>query len=65
MCDMLDLQCREIGTRCSFVGRSETEEELLMQIVGHLTKVHHLRIEDVMTPEVRENIRFHMRHLFF
>jgi hypothetical protein len=32
-----------------------------MQSVGHLVKVHHLSIEDVMTPEVRENIRFHMR----
>jgi hypothetical protein len=39
-------------------------EELLMQFVGHLIKVHHLSIEDVMTPEVRENIRFQMRTIF-
>jgi predicted small metal-binding protein len=58
---VLRLLCREIGTHCNFVGRGQTEEELLMQSVGHLVKVHHLSIEDVMTPEVRENIRFHMR----
>lgn len=62
---MLGVQCREVGTRCNFVGRGQTEEELLMQLVGHLVKVHHLSIEDVMTPEVRENIRFHIRHFPF
>ena len=62
---MLTVLCREIGTHCNFAGRGNTEEELLMQFVGHLIKVHHLSIEDVMTPEVRENIRFQMRHLPF
>lgn len=62
---MLWAMCRAIGTHCNFVGRGQTEEELLMQFVGHIVKVHHLRIEDVMTPEVRENIRFHMRHFPF
>lgn len=58
---MLRVQCREVGTDCDFVGKGQTEEELLMQFIGHIVKVHQLSIEDVMTPEMRENIKIHMR----
>jgi predicted small metal-binding protein len=59
---MLWALCREIGTQCYFVGRGQTQEELLIQFVGHIIKVHRLGIDEVMTPE---NIRFHMRHFPF
>jgi predicted small metal-binding protein len=31
---MLWALCREVGTHCNFVGRGQTQEELLMQLLG-------------------------------
>ena len=58
---MLSVSCKDLASNCEFVGRARTEDDLLMQIVGHIVKKHDIRIEQVMTQEMREKIREHMQ----
>jgi predicted small metal-binding protein len=59
---MLTVSCKDLASDCEFVGRARTEDELMMQLVGHIIKKHEVRIEKVMTQEMREKIREHMEH---
>ncbi len=54
---MFTVSCKDLATDCDFVGRADTEEDLMMQFVGHAVKMHEFDLEDVMTPEMGNKIR--------
>jgi len=54
---MLTVSCKDITSNCEFVGRAHTEDDLMMQVVGHLVRKHDIKVEEVMTAEMREKIR--------
>ena len=56
---MLTVSCKDISSDCEFVGRALTEDDLMMQLIGHIVKKHEVNLEDVMTAEMRERIRIH------
>jgi len=55
--DMLTVSCKDIAADCDFISKANTEEELMMQLVGHVVKMHKYDFEDIMKPEVREKIK--------
>ena len=61
---MLTVSCKDITTECDFVGRANTEEELMMQLVGHVVKMHEYDFEDVMRPEMREKIKTNIQKYY-
>jgi predicted small metal-binding protein len=58
---MLTVSCKDIASDCDFVGRASTEDDLMMQLVGHIVKKHEVSVEDAMTAEMRERIRIHIQ----
>ena len=50
---------------CDYVCKGETEEEIMKNAEKHAMKDHGYKTEDLMTPELRENIRPILRdHIF-
>jgi predicted small metal-binding protein len=35
---MLTVSCKDVAAECDFIGRANTEEELMIQLVGHVVK---------------------------
>jgi predicted small metal-binding protein len=35
---MLTVSCKDIAADCDFISKANTEEELMMQLVGHVVK---------------------------
>jgi predicted small metal-binding protein len=58
---MLNVTCREVGFDCDYVAKGETEEELMKDAGEHAVKDHGYKKEDIMTPELQEKIRAHIR----
>jgi predicted small metal-binding protein len=58
---MLTVSCREVGMDCDYVCKGETEEEIMKNAEEHAMKDHGYKTEDLMTPELRENIRSHIK----
>ncbi len=58
---MLTVSCKDISSDCEFVGRAFTEDDLMMQLIGHILKKHEVNVEDIMTAEMRERIRIHIQ----
>jgi predicted small metal-binding protein len=58
---MLTVSCREVGMDCDYVCKGETEEEIMKNAVEHAMKDHGYKAEDLMTPELREKIRSHIK----
>ena len=54
---MLSVTCRHVGVDCDFKGTSETEEELMNNLVEHGIKDHGYTREYVMNPELQEKIK--------
>ena len=54
---MLTVSCRDVATECDFVGRANTEDELMMQLLGHIVKDHRSNMAEIMNPEIRKKIR--------
>ena len=46
------LACRDAGTKCSFVARGETEEELMRVGAEHLKKAHNMDISEFPPEEI-------------
>jgi predicted small metal-binding protein len=57
---MLNVNCREVGFDCDYVVKGETEEELMKNARQH-ARDHGYKEEDVLTPELQEKIRAHIR----
>jgi predicted small metal-binding protein len=58
---MLTVNCRDVGVDCDYVAKGETEEDLMKDAGRHAVKDHGYKEEDIMTPEMKENIRSHIR----
>jgi predicted small metal-binding protein len=58
---MLTVSCREVGMDCDYVCKGETEEEIMKNAEEHAMKDHGYKTEDLMTPDLRENIRSHIK----
>jgi predicted small metal-binding protein len=61
----LTVPCREVGMDCDYICKGETEEEIMKDAEEHAIKDHGYKTEDLMTLELRENIRPILRdHIF-
>jgi predicted small metal-binding protein len=58
---MLTVSCREVGMDCDYVCKGETEEEIMKNAEEHAMKDHGYKPEDIMTPELRDKIRSHIK----
>jgi predicted small metal-binding protein len=58
---MLTISCRDVGRDCDCVVEGETEEELMKNAGYHAVKDHGYKQEDIMTPEMKEKIKSHIR----
>ena len=58
---MLTVSCREVGMDCDYVCKGETEEEIMKTAEEHAIKDHGYKPEELMTPELREKIRSHIK----
>jgi predicted small metal-binding protein len=58
---MFTVNCRDVGVDCDYVAKGETEEDLMKDAGQHAVKDHGYKEEDIMTPEMKENIRSHIR----
>jgi predicted small metal-binding protein len=54
---MLSVSCREVGVDCDYVGKGETENELMDNLIAHAIKDHGYTREDVLKPEMQEKIK--------
>jgi predicted small metal-binding protein len=46
---------------CDYVCNGETEEEIMKNAEEHAIRDHGYKTEDLMTPELRDNIRSHIK----
>jgi predicted small metal-binding protein len=60
---MLSIACRDVGQNCDCVVAGETEEELMKNAAEHAVKDHGYKQEDIMTPEMQEMIKSHVRRV--
>ena len=54
---MLTVSCRDVGMDCDYVCKGETEEEIMRNAVQD----HHYKAEDIMTPELQQKIKSHIK----
>ncbi len=60
---MLTIACRDVGKDCDCIVSGENEEELFKNAAEHAVKDHGYRQEDIMTPEMQEKIKSHIRRV--
>ena len=58
---MLTVSCREVGMDCDYVCRGETEQEIMKNAEEHAMRDHGFKPRDLMTLELRNNIRSHIK----
>jgi predicted small metal-binding protein len=59
---MLTIACRDAGVpNCDYVAKGETEEELMKDAGQHAVRDHGYKEEEIMTPEMKEKIRSHIK----
>lgn len=47
------VRCSDAGLDCNYVGRSESEEELLKEVAKHAKEVHGMEINDELIQKVK------------
>lgn len=52
---MLSVSCREVGVDCGFVGKGESEKELMDNLVDHAIKDYGFTREDVLKPHIHKS----------
>jgi predicted small metal-binding protein len=61
---MLTIACRDAGVPdCDYVAKGETEEDLMKDAGQHAVRDHGYKEEEIMTPEMKEKIRSHIRRV--
>jgi predicted small metal-binding protein len=60
---MLTVSCRDVGMDCDYVCKGETEEEIMKNAEQHAVQDHHYKAEDIMTPELQQKIKSHIKSL--
>jgi predicted small metal-binding protein len=59
---MLTIACRDAGVPdCDYVAKGKTEEELMKDAGQHAVRDHGYKEEEIMTPEMKEKIRSHIK----
>ena len=58
---MLSIACRDVGQNCDCIVQCETDEELMKKAAEHAVKDHGYTEEDIMTPEMKDRIKSHIR----
>ncbi len=53
---MKDLHCSDSGTRCDFVARGNTNEEILKKAAEHAQKAHNMAITPELTRKMESLI---------
>ena len=61
---MLTVSCREVGMDCDYVCKGETEEEIMKNAEQHALQDHHYKAEEIMTPEMEQKIKSHIKRYF-
>lgn len=51
------LACRDLGTKCDYVARGETVEEMLADIGKHAKESHGFNDEMLKDPELNKQIK--------
>ncbi len=46
---------------CDYVCKGETEEEIMKNAEQHAVQDHHYKAEDIMTPELQQKIKSHIK----
>ena len=58
---MLTIACRDVGQNCDCIVQGNTEEELMKNAAEHAVKDHGYKEENIMTPEMQDKIRSHIK----
>jgi predicted small metal-binding protein len=58
---MLTISYREARMDCDYVCKGETEEEIMKTAEQHAMRDHGYKTEDLMTPDLKEKIRSHIK----
>jgi predicted small metal-binding protein len=53
---MLTVSCRGVASDCDFVGRGNSEDELMVQLLSHIVKDHRTNIAKIMKPDIRKKL---------
>ena len=61
----LTVSCCEVGMDCDCDCKAEIEEKIMKTAKVYAMRDHRYQIEDLMTPELRENIKFDTKDLNF
>ncbi|MGB7637874.1 MAG: DUF1059 domain-containing protein [Nitrososphaeraceae archaeon] len=59
--EMLTVSCRDVGMDCDYVCKGETEQEIMKNAEKHAVEDHHYKLEEIMTPELQEKIKSHIK----
>jgi predicted small metal-binding protein len=54
---------QSLSSSCDCVLSGETEEELLKKVEEHAVKDHGYKEEEIMTSEVQQNIKSHIKRV--
>jgi predicted small metal-binding protein len=60
---LLAIACRDVAQPCDCVLSGETEEELLNKAAVHALNDHGYKEDEIMTPEMQENIKSHIKRI--
>ena len=60
---MLTITCRDVGQPCDCVLSGEIEEELLNKVAVHAVNDHGYKEDEIMTPEMQQNIKSHIKRV--
>jgi predicted small metal-binding protein len=58
---MLNIACRDVEQNCDCIIEGESEEDLMKKAAEHAVKDHGYKEENVMTSEMKEKIRSHIK----
>ena len=61
--EMLTVSCRDVGMDCDYVCKGETEQEIMKNAEKHAVEDHHYKLEEIMTPELQEKIKSHIKRI--
>jgi predicted small metal-binding protein len=58
---MYTISCRDVGRDCDCIVEGQTEEEIMKNAAEHAVKEHGYKVEEIMTPEMKEKIKSYIR----
>lgn len=58
---MYTISCRDVGRDCDCIVEGKTEVEIMKNAAEHAVKDHGYKVEEIMTPEMKEKIKSYIR----